>query len=69
VSTGLRPPATPSTRSHRAIIGAAIVLFAVISAYLALVIITRVDSIASTRLTSDDDGAGAGAGAGAPHSP
>lgn len=45
MSTGSRPPVTPSTRSHRAIIGAAIVLFAVISAYLALVIITRVDSI------------------------
>mgnify|MGYP001597923582 FL=1 len=45
VSTGSRPPATPTTHSHRAIIGAAIVLFAVISAYLALVIITRVDSI------------------------
>ena len=45
VSTGSPPPATPSARSHRAIIGAAILLFAVISAYLGLVIITRVDSI------------------------
>ncbi len=45
VSTGSAPSATPSARSHRAIIGAAILLFAVISAYLGLVIITRVDSI------------------------
>jgi LCP family protein required for cell wall assembly len=41
------PGTSPSstTRSHRAIIAAAIVLFAVISAYLALVIVTRVDSV------------------------
>src|SRR5438477_10231442 len=45
VSTAPPPLARPSTRSHRAIIGGAIALFAIISAYLALVIITRVDSI------------------------
>lgn len=40
------PPTTPrSTRGQRTIIGAAILLFAAFSAYLALVIITRVDSI------------------------
>ena len=40
------PPTTrTSTKSQRAIIGGAIVLFAVLATYLALVIITRVDSI------------------------
>lgn len=45
MSTG-RAPSTPrSTRGQRAFIGAAILLFAAVSTYLALVIITRVDSI------------------------
>lgn len=41
------PHASPAASTHgqRALIGGAIVLFAVLSAYLALVIITRVDSI------------------------
>ena len=42
----IEPSARPhSTRGQRIIIGAAIALFAVASAYLALVIVTRVDSI------------------------
>jgi len=41
-----RAPATPrTTRGQRTLIGAAILLFAGISAYLALVIVTQVDSI------------------------
>lgn len=45
MSTGEVPIPAPSTKGQRAIIGAAIVVFAVVSAYLALIIITRVDSI------------------------
>jgi polyisoprenyl-teichoic acid--peptidoglycan teichoic acid transferase len=47
VSSGAPSTTSRSTRGQRTIIGAAILLFAVISAYLALVIITRVDSIFS----------------------
>ena len=42
-NAGSRPPS--STRSQRIVIGAAILLFALISAYLALIIITRVDNV------------------------
>lgn len=45
VSTDTAPSAAHAKRGQRAIIGAAILLFAVISAYLGLIIITRVDSI------------------------
>ena len=45
MSTGVNPSTRPSTRSQRAIIGAAIALFAVLSAYLGLVIITHVSSL------------------------
>lgn len=45
MSSAPATPPTPSTRGQRAIIGAAIILFAVISAYLALVIITRVSAL------------------------
>lgn len=45
VSTRKQTPDPPSTRGHRAIIGGAILLFAVISAYLGLVIISRVSSL------------------------
>jgi LCP family protein required for cell wall assembly len=45
VSSGAPSTTSRSTRGQRTIIGAAILLFAAVSAYLALVIITRVDSI------------------------
>ncbi len=45
MSTPSHTPKAQTANQHRAIIGAAILLFAVISAYLGLVIITRVDSI------------------------
>jgi len=46
VTTG-ETPATHPSRSHRALIGVALLLFAAASAYLALVIVTRVDHIFS----------------------
>jgi LCP family protein required for cell wall assembly len=45
VSTGQPSVPAPSTRGQRVFIGAAILIFAAVAAYLALVIITRVDSI------------------------
>ncbi len=45
MSTEPRPSATRSTNSQRVIIAAAIAVFAALSVYLALVIITRIDSI------------------------
>jgi LCP family protein required for cell wall assembly len=45
VSTDPQSSTSTSTRGQRAFIGAAIVVFALLSAYLGLVIITRVDSI------------------------
>ncbi|HYM16859.1 MAG TPA: LCP family protein [Dehalococcoidia bacterium] len=46
MSSGAEPTAPPrSARSQRTIIAAAILIFAAVSAYLALVIVTRVDSI------------------------
>lgn len=47
MSTDSQATAARSTRSQRIVIGAAIVLFTLVSVYLALVIVTRVDSIFS----------------------
>jgi LCP family protein required for cell wall assembly len=51
VSDASRASAPRSTRGQRALIGLAIVAFAAISAYLALVILTRLDSFSGQQIT------------------